>query len=490
MQSAPAPGEHGHQQTGDLLNERYELGAVIGTGGMGSVRRAFDTRLGRPVAIKILRGDRVGDDGARARLEAEARLAAGIDHPNIASIYDYDEDRASAHRDPFIVMQLVEGVALGRVLNDERCLPEASVRTLLAGVGEALSASHAAGVIHRDIKPSNIVLAPDGSPVLVDFGIATSASIEPLTETGVIVGTLEYLSPEQARNLPASGASDVYSLGVVATQCLTGCSPFKRESAIETALAHVSDDLPALPVEVSPALARLVRSMTDKDPASRPPPDVVVETARSAVTLDDLRRRPGGLFREWRPQHPRLVVYASVCLAVLLLIGSAITALALRGGGAETMPDVIGLSATRASARLEDAGASVKQVSVDRATARAGTVVGQSVEPGAPLAKDTVVTIEVATGRMKVEASKLEGRTIAEARRSLEKLGFVVAVTSVPSSRPAGTVLALDRSGRLPIGATITLSVSEGGAKVITSRTEGSTSHPNKGPGNNNGRRK
>src|SRR5690606_30088793 len=162
-----------------------------------------------------------------------------LHHPGIAQVFDYAEDTSDGTSRPFIVMQLVEGTNLAELLRSEGALAPATVARLIADVADALAEAHASGVVHRDLKPANIVITPAGRPVLVDFGIARSVDGEPLTETGVMVGTADYISPEQARGRAATAASDLYSLGVVAHHCLSGRSPFPREPSVATALAHL-----------------------------------------------------------------------------------------------------------------------------------------------------------------------------------------------------------------------------------------------------------
>jgi serine/threonine-protein kinase len=259
-----------------VIDGRYELGERIGSGGMGTVHRAQDTLLDRPVALKLLRAS--DDDVHRARLRAEARFAAGLQHPGIVRVYDYGEEDGPEGPRPYIVMQLVDGTPLRGPLPPDR------VAALLEGVGEALAVAHAAGVVHRDLKPSNILVTDAGRPVIVDFGVARSDTAEPLTETGFVVGTAEYLSPEQVEGGRATPASDVYALGVVAHQCLSGTSPFQRETPVATALAHLRDDPPELPGGVPTGLRTLVRAMLARAPEDRPTAAEVAQRAAAAPT--------------------------------------------------------------------------------------------------------------------------------------------------------------------------------------------------------------
>lgn len=256
--------------TGRLLNGRYELGQVLGSGGMGTVHRALDRRLGRQVAVKLLRTSAHDGPHHRRRLEAEATIAASLRHPSIAQVYDHDEDRDSPDRTPFVVMELVEGVTLGRVLRERGALTWEETLALVRHVASALAHLQAHGVVHRDLKPANIMLTTDSRVVLVDFGIARAESSTAMTTTGALLGTVEYLSPEQIGGASATASSDLYALGLVAHGCLTGVSPFRRSSHIATAWAQVNDDLPDLPSSVPPVVRGIVTSLAAKASAHRP----------------------------------------------------------------------------------------------------------------------------------------------------------------------------------------------------------------------------
>src|ERR687898_1790334 len=222
---------------GVTFGGRYELDSRVAIGGMGEVWQAVDRVIGRTVAIKILKDEYLGDPGFLERFRAEARHAALVNHEGIANVFDYGEEDGSA----YLVMELVPGEALSTILEREHVLSTDKVLDIVAQTAAALQAAHAAGLVHRDIKPGNLLITPDGRVKVTDFGIARLADQVPLTQTGQVMGTAQYLAPEQATGQTATGSSDIYSLGVIGYECLTGHRPFSGESQIAIALAQVND---------------------------------------------------------------------------------------------------------------------------------------------------------------------------------------------------------------------------------------------------------
>src|SRR5215213_7612858 len=266
-----------------LLGGRYRLDKLIGGGGMGEVWQAHDEVLDRSVAIKIIRPHLADDENVRARLRVEAQLAGKLHHPGIVDVFDYGEDEEDGKPVPFLVMPLIDGAPLSALLAERGTLSTGETMAIVSEIAAALNVAHEAGIVHRDLKPGNILVTPDGRVMLVDFGIAHAAGGEPLTQTGALVGTADYLSPEQAAGRTATFASDLYALGVVAYTCLSGKLPFHRDSDIATALAHLQSDAPGLPVTVAGEAAALVERLMAKNPAERPSSAMAVSVEAAAL---------------------------------------------------------------------------------------------------------------------------------------------------------------------------------------------------------------
>ncbi|NDU73777.1 protein kinase [Actinomadura sp. DSM 109109] len=251
---------------GLVLNDRYQLLERLAIGGMGEVWRASDALSGQSVAVKLLRLELGSDMRARGRFESEARFAAELRHPGIARAFDYGEQAGRT----FLVMELVPGEPLDEILARDGGLPLEAVLDLVVQAARALSVAHAAGIVHRDVKPANLMVAPDGTLKITDFGIARRLAAASQTQTGMVMGTAHYISPEQAQGLELSPAADLYSLGVVAYECLTGAPPFDGPTPVEVALKHVRDAPAELPRRVPEQARELVMEMLAKEPRHRP----------------------------------------------------------------------------------------------------------------------------------------------------------------------------------------------------------------------------
>lgn len=285
------------------LRGRYLLEGRVGAGGMGVVWRARDIRLDRIVAVKVLRPEFAGSPEFKDLLLWEGRLAGRVSHPGVVQVRDYD---GSAGGVPYLVMEYVAGPSLAAVLSAEGTLSPRCVLGLIAQAADALACAHAAGIVHRDVKPGN-VLVDGGRVKIADFGIAQVAGAVPLTQAGLVMGTPAYLSPERVAGLPATPASDLYGLGMIAYECLTGRPPFQG-SPLAVALAHMDRPLPPLPDTVPPPVAKLVAGLAAKDPQRRPGDALavadwarrvrddpqVIQAARSPVGVSLIPQNPQG----------------------------------------------------------------------------------------------------------------------------------------------------------------------------------------------------
>ncbi|MGA2825048.1 MAG: protein kinase [Streptosporangiaceae bacterium] len=290
-----------------LLGGRYRLTGRIAVGGMGEVWRGTDELLDRPVAVKLLSAAHATDEAFRARFRAEARYAASLSHPNIAQVFDYGETSSDEEAPSdlpsggaYLVMELVSGEPLSALIARQGRLSSADTLRIVSQAADALSAAHEAGIIHRDIKPGNLLVTTEGTTKITDFGIARAmwaAQASHLTQTGMVMGTASYVSPEQATGGTITSASDIYSLGVVAYECLTGTPPFTAETPVAIAVAHMHRPVPPLPDDVPAPVAALVTDMLAKQPEERP---------QSARWVADRARQ----LRSGLPRSPDLVAEA------------------------------------------------------------------------------------------------------------------------------------------------------------------------------------
>ncbi|MGY1727713.1 serine/threonine protein kinase [Geodermatophilus sp. SYSU D01062] len=293
-----------------MLGDRYELSQLIAAGGMGQVWRGTDVLLHRPVAVKVLRSEYTGDPTFLARFRAEAQHAAALNHPNIAGVYDYGETEAGDTGETlaYLVMELVEGQPLSALLRHEGRLDTSTTLSVLGQTAAALSEAHRAGLVHRDVKPGNILVRADGSVKITDFGIAWSAGSVPLTQTGQVIGTPQYLSPEQAEGHLATPASDVYALGLVGYECLTGHPAFDGDNAVTIALKQLRSDPEPLPDTLPRDVRTLIRRALAKDPAARMP-----DGAAFVAAVEDAR---AGRLPDLEPPAPPAPVPAAAPAAV------------------------------------------------------------------------------------------------------------------------------------------------------------------------------
>jgi serine/threonine-protein kinase len=464
-----------------LRDGRYELAERIASGGMGEVWRGRDTTLGRQVAVKVLRPEMAEDDGFRARFENEARHAAALHDPRIATVFDFGDevDSAAGRRTAYLVMEYVPGRPLSALLPGP--LPVDRAVDLVAQVAEGLAVAHAAGIVHRDVKPGNVLVLPDGRAKISDFGISRARGAASLTDTGTIMGTPHYVAPEVAQGQEATPASDVYSLGVVLYECLAGGRPFAGDTPVAIALAHLRDEPRPLPADVPAPLRSLVTRSLAKDPADRPSDAgafaAALRAAASAAagTVESGGQRPeeeaatavlplAGATRPLpvppaagKPQPPssappppvdpsgsggrsRRSAWLAVlgaAAAILLVVGVA-AALAT-GGDAPSASDGTDRQ-TRAAGQATDAQAETRSDSSPSQTPPSSTA---SPQPAGVM----------------VDPDDYIGENVRDVEKDLKDQGFDVTQEKVHEPGEKDEVVAVAPTGVVPVGSEITLTV-------------------------------
>jgi eukaryotic-like serine/threonine-protein kinase len=467
-----------------IFNNRYRVDGTLGNGGMANVYVGTDTLLRRRVAIKVLREQYASDDDFVTRFSHEAQMAAKLSHPNIVNVYDFGREDHSY----YIVMELVDGATLGEIMRDERVLPEPVAVDYAIQIASGLAYAHRQGLMHRDVKPANILITKDDVVKLSDFGIARAVSEHTLgvTQPGMVMGSVAYISPEQAQGHDIDERSDLYSVGVVLYQMLTGALPFTGDNPVAVALKHVSEEPKAIDpatTGVSPAVASIVDRLLRKTPQERfnsatelasalrearekphathdgladapttriqavkpppaPPPRRSVAPdrppARDTAVLDtvDTEHVQQGPDRRW--------ILFPALLAFAILVGY----FALRGGGVGgpaptiAVPNLVGKGATAAQQELMQRGLQAKVTSELSETVPQDHVIRQDPAPDTKLAKDGFVALVVSGGLPRVQVPDVKGYSAADAQRTLAnaKLRFKI-VQAFSSSVPAQQVI-------------------------------------------------
>jgi serine/threonine-protein kinase len=491
------PGAH-------RVGGRYELGELLGRGGMAEVRKGTDVRLGRTVAVKRLRTDLASDATFQARFRREAQSAASLNHPAIVSVYDTGEEPASDGSNvsqPYIVMEYVAGRTLRDILREGRkILPERALE-IASGVLSALDYSHRAGIIHRDIKPANVMLTPAGDVKVMDFGIARAVADaqSTMTATAAVVGTAQYLSPEQARGETVDSRSDVYSTGCLLFELLTGRPPFVGDSPVSVAYQHVREQPPRpssldadLPPEVDAivmkALAKRVQDRyqsaaamkedIDRFLAGRPvqAPPVVEDTATAFIPTagpppQDTATTavvPGGRYDDEPPEKRRVAPLILLGILIAALVAAAaILGPKLIGSGTDQIPvpTVVGMTQDQAQRTIEANGLRVGNVTQEaNETIEKGRVISQSPDADQSVDPDTAVDFVVSSGKPTVQIPDVVGTNKDAAADQLRQLGLRVKFKAVDSDETKDDVVAVspDVGSQVAENTVVTLSFSKG----------------------------
>ena len=455
---------------GVTFGGRYELDSRIAIGGMGEVWEATDHVIGRTVAIKILKDEYMGDPGFLERFRAEARHAALVNHEGIASVFDYGEENGSA----FLVMELVPGEALSTILEREGSLPVDKTLDIVAQTSMALQAAHAAGLVHRDIKPGNLLITPDGRVKITDFGIARIADQVPLTATGQVMGTVQYLSPEQASGHPASPATDIYSLGIVAYECLTGKRPFTGESQVAIAMAQINEQPPPLPSTVPAPVQNLVMAMIAKKPDDRPATASAVARAASALRRGDVAAAAAAV--------PAIAGGAAAVDEVTQLLTPGLStqdatrilpATTTMGAGADAASAADGEGEDKPKRKRSPWTWPLIALIVLLLLVLGGTVwallsngepeeQAPSTSASVPPSRAPSPSASATPDTVKVDASTLEGLSCDDASAALDALGLgatCVEGDAAPDEGRQGIVYRVNPTGNLPVGTVVELTV-------------------------------
>ncbi len=495
-----------------LVGNRYEVGELIGYGGMAEVHRGRDVRLGRDVAVKILRADLARDPSFLNRFRREAQAAAGLNHPNIVAVYDTGEDPTGPDGAivPFIVMEYVEGRTLRDIIKSEGPLPPRRAMEIISAVCAALDFSHRNGIIHRDIKPANVMITHAGAVKVMDFGIARALADNgaTVTSTAAVIGTAQYLSPEQARGESVDARSDVYSTGCLMYELLTGQPPFRGDSPVAVAYQHVRENA-APPSTIVPSLPRAIDSIVmkalAKNPLNRyqssaemradlqlalaerpvqaemvltdaektqyiarsaavPPIQTPIDPAGDDYADDSSNRRTG-------------LIWAAIVVALLLVIAGAAYAIVHVSGSDKVkkiaVPALIGQTPSAAETTLTEAGF------LPGTEGQSNGPCGDPPSPTAPQTVGKVCTQSIASGTMQIKGTivnfttyvqglvqvpNVKGLTLQAAGTTLTAAKLQIQSTQVDSNLPEGQVVTQDPApfAMVSPGSTVTVQISDG----------------------------
>ncbi|MBV8299390.1 MAG: Stk1 family PASTA domain-containing Ser/Thr kinase [Candidatus Eremiobacteraeota bacterium] len=501
-----------------IFNNRYRVDGTLGNGGMANVYVGTDTLLRRRVAIKVLREQYASDDDFVKRFSYEAQSAAKLSHPNIVNVYDFGREDHSY----YIVMELVDGATLGEIMRDERVLPEPVAVDYAIQIASGLAYAHRQGLLHRDVKPANILVTKDDVVKLSDFGIARAVSEHTLgvTQPGMVMGSVAYISPEQAQGHELDERSDLYSVGVVLYQMLTGALPFTGETPVAVALKHVSQDAPPIDPAtsgVSPAIASIVQKLLRKEPDAR-----FASATELASALREARERPNAAHasdfadaptakfgaimvppvappprRSTAPDRPAAggaLVHTVeehvapgpdrrwILFPALLLLAIAVGFFALRGSLAPaqtiTVPEFKDKMASQAQQQLVALGLRPVVTSENSDTVPQDRVIRQDPPANTKVSPNAAVTLVVSGGLPRVQVPDVKGYNVADAQRELQKAKLKAKLLGTfDSSVPADQVIDVNPPSGTSLrqNSTVTLTVSKGIQPILVPSIVGLT---------------
>jgi serine/threonine-protein kinase len=481
-----------------LLGGRYQVGELLGYGGMAEVHRGRDLRLGRDVAIKMLRTDLARDDTFQLRFRREAQNAASLNHPAIVAVYDTGEERGSAGESlPYIVMEFVNGRTLKEVLAGEgRIMPRRALE-IVAEICSAIEFSHRHGIIHRDIKPGNVMLTQTGQIKVMDFGIARalSSGASTMTQTSAVIGTAQYLSPEQARGESVDARSDVYATGCVLYELLCGHPPFVGDSPVSVAYQHVREEPKAPSLsnrDVFPAVDAIVLKALAKNPANRYQSagemradllraaagrpvyaEPVMPKSDPSLTSGGRMGPPGPRPAPARvPQRRRTsgwVIAGLTALAVLAVVALVAGLIVSQQPNRVAVPALVGKTRTDADKLLRDNKLVPKATGENNSTCQTNIVTSQEAAAGSKVDEGSTVAYKFCLGPGQAQVPQVLNLSQQAASDALKAVNLVPAVELVDSDKPQGTVVTVDPPAGSAVaqGSKVTLGVSKGNLKII-----------------------